>query len=119
MIGSQIKNSLDDLNNLVMIGNLMEAFEKYYHNDIEMQENSNEPIKGKDIIRQREIDFLNNIIEFRRAKVLAQAIGEDISFVIWKYDYSHKTLGVRDYTQVSVQHWKDGLIIKEQFFYGN
>jgi hypothetical protein len=39
--------------------------------------------------------------------------------VIWKYDYTHKEWGTRDYTQVSVQHWKDGKIIHEQFIYQN
>ena len=27
--------------------------------------------------------------------------------------------GALENTQVSVQHWKDGKIIREQFFYGN
>lgn len=51
--------------------------------------------------------------------VLCLAVNGNTSFVIWKYDYTHKEWGARNYTQVSVQHWKDGKIIKEQFFYGN
>ncbi len=38
MTESQIQNSINDLNALVIGGNLMEAFEKYYHEEIEMQE---------------------------------------------------------------------------------
>ena len=114
-----IENSLKDLNNLVQQGQLMDAFEKYYHEDVAMQENSNPPVVGKDANRQREIEFLNNIQEFRGASVNGQAVGDDISFVIWSYDYTHKEWGVKNYTQVSVQRWKDGKIISEQFFYGN
>jgi hypothetical protein len=114
-----IENSLKELNTLVLEGKLLDAFEKYYHDDIAMQENANPPVVGKDANRQREIEFLNNITEFRGASVEGQAVGEDISFVIWNYDYTHKEWGVKKYSQVSVQRWKDGKIINEQFFYGN
>ena len=53
MTESQIKTSLADLNSLVIKGKLMEAFEKYYHEDIEMQENSNPAVKGKDTNRKK------------------------------------------------------------------
>ena len=49
----------------------------------------------------------------------AVAVGEDITTVIWHYDYTHREWGIRNYKQVSVQHWKNGKIVKEQFFYGN
>ena len=47
------------------------------------------------------------------------AVGENVSFVKWHYDYDHKDWGTRNYEQVSIQHWQDGKIIKEQFFYDN
>jgi hypothetical protein len=119
MTESQIKTSLTDLNSLVINGKLMDAFEKHYHEEIEMQENSNPAVKGKDTNRKRELEFLSNVTEFRKASVSELAVNGDTSFVIWSYDYTHKEWGVRNYTQVSVQHWKDGKIIKEQFFYGN
>jgi len=119
MNSSSIEHSLKELNTLVVEGKLMDAFEKYYHDDVVMQENSNSPVVGKVANRQRELEFLNNIQEFRAASVKGVAVGPEISFVIWSYDYTHKEWGVKNYTQVSVQNWKDGKIIKEQFFYGN
>jgi hypothetical protein len=116
---TQIENALKDLNNLVLEGKMLEAFDKYYHDDVAMQENNNTPVVGKATNRQREVDFLNSITEFREASVQGVAVGDNISFVIWSYDYTHKEWGVKNYTQVSVQNWKDGKIIKEQFFYGN
>ena len=114
-----IHEKLADLNNLVLTGRALEAFDKYYHPEVVMQENHQQPTVGKDANREREIAFFNDITEFRGAEVLGTAVGENISYVTWKFDYSHKEWGVRDYTQVSVQTWKDGLIVKEQFFYGN
>lgn len=114
-----IETSLKDLNTLVQEGKLLEAFDKYYHDDVAMQENANPPVVGKETNRKREIEFLSNILEFRGASVQGVGVGEDISFVIWSYDYTHKEWGVKNYTQVSVQNWKDGKIVKEKFFYGN
>lgn len=114
-----IETSLNDLNQLVLEGKLMEAFEKYYADDVVMQENANPPIIGKDANHRREQEFINNIVEFRNASVNGQAVGDDLSFVIWQYDYTHREWGIRNYTQVSVQRWKNGKIIHEQFFYGS
>jgi hypothetical protein len=46
-------------------------------------------------------------------------VGDNLSFVIWQYDYTHKEWGARNYTQVSVQEWLDGKIVKEKFIYSN
>jgi hypothetical protein len=115
----QIENSLKDLNDLVLEGKLMDAFEKYYHDDVAMQENNHPPVTGKSANRQRELEFLSNITEFRNAHVRGIGIGDDVSFVEWAYDYTHKEWGIKNYTQISVQRWKDGKIIHEQFFYAN
>ena len=114
-----LKEKITELNRLVLAGKALDAFEKFYHPEVVMQENENVPTVGKDANRQREIEFFNSISEFRGAEVKGVAVGDNLSSVIWHYDYTHKEWGVKKYTQVSVQHWKDGQIIKEQFFYGN
>lgn len=115
----EIEQALQEINSLVLDGRMMDAFEKYYHEDVEMQENQMPPTISKTANRQRELEFLNNIIEFRGAEVKGFGVGDSFSFVIWKYDYTHKQWGVRDYTQVSIQEWKDRKIIKETFIYNN
>ena len=116
---SRILENIQDLNNLLISGKLVEAIEKYYDDEVVMQENSQPPFIGKKENQQRETEFLSNVTEFREAKVLDIAIGEDVSFVTWHFDYTHKEWGVRNYTQVSVQHWRNDKIVREQFFYGN
>jgi hypothetical protein len=116
---SALLSKIDDLNDLVLRGRALEAFEKYYHDDVIMQENENSPTVGKEANFLREKEFLASITEFRGAKPLKIIVGENVSMVQWQYDYTHKDWGVRNYTQVSVQEWKDGMIIREQFFYGN
>ena len=114
-----IENSLKDLNNLVQEGKMLDAFEKYYHDDVAMQENSLPATVSKAANRQRELEFLSNITEFRDAKVKGMGVSGDLSFVIWQYDYTHKEWGVKNYSQISMQQWKDGKIIKEVFIHNN
>ena len=116
---STLTEKIRELNSLVLSGKALDAFERFYHPEVIMQENENTPTVGKESNLKREIEFFNNVSDFRGAEVLGVTTGENLSTVIWRYDYTHKEWGVRNYTQVSVQHWKDGLIIKEQFFYGN
>jgi hypothetical protein len=116
---SALLEKIDDLNDLVLQGRPLEAFEKYYHDEVVMQENENVPTIGKQANLQREKEFYSSLVEFRSAKPLKITVGENVSMVQWQYDYTHKEWGVRNYTQVSVQEWKDGKIIREQFFYGN
>jgi hypothetical protein len=108
---------ISDLNDLVLQGKALEAFEKYYHPQVTMQENENPPTIGKGNNQKREEEFFASITEFRGARPLKVTVGEGVSMVEWHYDYTHKDWGVRNYTQVSVQQWKDGLIINEKFYY--
>lgn len=115
---SEIKNKVAELNQMILEGKALEAFEKFYHDDIVMQENSGEPTIGKDANRKREEEFFGNIIEFRGAQAHCVNVGENSSAVEWSFDYTHKEWGERNYRQVCVQDWKDGQIIAERFYYG-
>lgn len=114
-----LQEKITTLNSLVLSGKPLEAFERFYHPDVAMQENEHEPVVGKDANRRREVEFFSNVTGFsENARPLEIAIGENLTMVKWHYDYMHKDWGKKNYTQVSIQHWKDGQIVKEQFFYG-
>jgi hypothetical protein len=119
MTQSQILQSLNDLNGLVLQGKSIDAFIKYYDDKVVMQENENAPTIGKEANLQRELDFYSSITEFRGAQPLKVTVGENYSMVEWHYDYTHKEWGVKKYTQISVQEWKDGKIVREKFYYAN
>lgn len=119
MTRTQIEQSLREMNALIQQGRLMDAFETYYHDEVVMQENEEAPTISKTENRKRELQFLNDVVEFRKGEVKGVGIGDDMSFVLWEYDYTHKEWGEKNYQQVSVQHWKDGKIIHEKFIYTN
>lgn len=105
------------LNQLVLEGRPIDAFEQYYDDQVVMQENAWSPTDGKDANRARELAFYNNLTDLRAIRVLDVAVGDGVTMVVWHYDYTHREWGDKNYTQVSVQHWRDDKIVREQFFY--
>ena len=116
---SKLLEKVNHLNEMILDGKALDAFEKYYHDEVVMQENNNPPVIGKDANRKNEEDFFSSITEFRSAKPLNTTVGEDTTMVEWHFDFTHKDWGVRNYTQVAVQKWQDGQIIREKFYYAN
>lgn len=115
---SEIRSAIEQVNQLVLQGKAMEAFDKFYADDVVMQENDNPPTVGKAPNRAREEEFFGKVTEFRGATIEAVTTGDDTSMVLWHNDYTHADWGVRKYHQVAVQTWKDGKIVKERFYYG-
>ena len=112
-----ILKSVTELNALILQGKILEAFDKFYANDVVMQENENAPRVGKVANRAFEEAFVGNLTAFRGAEVKAVAVGDGVAMVEWFMDYTHKEWGDKKSMQVSVQHWKDGKIVSEKFYY--
>lgn len=112
-----LKTAFEDIKSLVLAGKAMEAFEKYYGEDVVMQENENPPTVGKDANRQRELDFFAKLVEFRSMELKCVAFGEDVIISEWFGDYTHQEWGKQTHDQVSVQRWKDGKVVHERFYY--
>jgi len=105
------------LNQQVLAGDIMGAFDKYYAEDVVMQENSTEPFVGKAVNRDRELQFVNSIAEFHGASVLSSAAAGDTSFSEWEMDVTFKGGHRVKLAQVAVRTWKDGLVSRERFYY--
>jgi len=114
-----LKEKINDLNQMILTGQMMEAFEKYYHEEVSMQENNASPTVGKDANREREIKSMGMIEEFHGAEVKGLAVGEDISMVEWEMDVTYKGAPRAKMAQVAVQRWADGQIINERFYYSS
>ena len=106
-----------DLNAKILTGKAMEGFERYYAEDVVMQENSDAPYVGKDLNRKRETDFFSSIAEYHGGKLEASAVNGDTSFGQWWMDVTFKNGHRANLNQVAVRKWKDGKILHERFFY--
>jgi ketosteroid isomerase-like protein len=105
------------LNDDVLSGKAMEAFEKYYADDVVMQENSEEPRQGKDANRKAEEEFVASVEAWNGGSVKASAVNGDVSFSEWEMDITFKGGKRVKMSQVAVRHWKNGKIVNERFFY--
>lgn len=105
------------LNDGVLAGKVMETFEKYYADDVVMQENSEEPRVGKAANRKAEEEFMSSVEAFNGAKVVASAVNGDVAFSEWEMDLTFKGGKRVKMSQVAVRKWKNGKVAHERFFY--
>ena len=105
------------VNDDVLSGKAMEAFEKYYADDVVMQENSEEPRRGKDVNRKVEEEFFGSVEAFNGGSVKASAVSGDVTFSEWEYDITFKGGNRMMMNQVAVRRWKNGKIVSERFYY--
>ncbi|MDX2181485.1 MAG: SnoaL-like domain-containing protein [Bryobacteraceae bacterium] len=106
-----------ELNAMIFSGKAMEAFEKFYAENVEMQENLEPPTVGKAANRQREIDFFSSVAEWHDGKVLSTAVNGDISFCEMEMEITLKGGPRFRSAQVAVRRWKGGQIVHERFYY--
>ena len=107
-----------ELNRMILEGNVLEAFEKFYANNCVMIDQGFEPWEGKDLNREREKDFFSKVTEVRRFELKETAAGEGVTFSTWSMDYTHEEWGDVKYDQVAVRYWENGQIVKERFYRG-
>jgi hypothetical protein len=116
---TDLRTQVDQLNQMVIEGKILDAFEKFYSEEVIMQDNDYPARVGKEINRQAEETFVNGLTEFRGAKVLNTLVSDDLAVTEWWFDYTHKDFGTRNYRQLAVQRWKNGKIVEEKFYYNN
>jgi len=112
----QLDNEID---NAILTGKAMDAFEKFYADEVKMQEASGEPTLGKDANRKREMEFFNSVETFHGAEVRAKGFDDDkqTSLAEWVYDVTFKGGQRVKMEQVAVRHWKDDKVVFERFFF--
>jgi ketosteroid isomerase-like protein len=110
--------SLDKtLNEMILSGKALDAFERFYSDDVVMQENSDESRPGKELNRKFENEFFASLSAWHEGKLVASAVNGDISFSEWYMDISFKNGPRVQSSQVAVRTWKDGKVVHERFFY--
>lgn len=114
-----LKESIHALNQQILAGDMLGAFEKFYADEVVMQENEGELLTGKTACRAHEEAFVGNITAFRGAAVKNVLLSDDIAVVAWHFDFGHALWGRRNYDQVAVQRWRNGRIVNEKFYYNH
>ena len=114
---STISELDNELNQMILTGKALEAFEKFYAEEVVMQENNDEPRTGKDANRKAEQEFFASLASWNDGRLEGAAVNGDLSFSQWYMDITFKNGYQYKATQVAVRKWKDGQIVHERFFY--
>ncbi|MDX2151363.1 MAG: nuclear transport factor 2 family protein [Bryobacteraceae bacterium] len=117
-IANNVSELDDQLNRQVLAGDILGAFDRFYAEGVVMQENNAEPVVGKAANRAREEAFLASVEQFHGARVLSTAVNGNVTFSEWELDATYKGAGRILLAQVAVREWKDGLVVRERFYYG-
>ena len=116
----KLKNTVEKLNALIKEGKIMEAFDKYYGDDVVIQVNGNPPINGKEQNRKREMIFLQEIERLNSAEIKSVTFGgtdDNVSMTEWAINIENKEGEKKTIYRVNVQHWKDDKIINEKLYF--
>ncbi|HKK77936.1 MAG TPA: nuclear transport factor 2 family protein [Saprospiraceae bacterium] len=99
-------------------GKLLDAFDKYYADNVVMTEPRGTR-EGKKACRDYEVQFLNSIQEFHGLDVKSVASDEanKVTFVQSMMDVTFKDGNRAKMDQVAVQKWEGDQIVHEEFYY--
>ncbi len=106
------------LNQMILQGKILEAFDRFYAEDVVMEEDDKRR-EGKEANREYEEQFVDALQEFHAADIKARAVDQEnqTTFSEW---FNHMTLeGVGEVKQhqVAVRTWNDeGQITHEKFY---
>jgi ketosteroid isomerase-like protein len=111
------KAAVEDLIAKVVGGKALEAFDKYYADDVTMQENEQPPRVGKAACRAFEEDFLSKIKAVRTYVCDGYVISGDKAFIVYRVDADHADWGTLNMSEVAIQQWSNGKVVREKFVY--
>jgi len=105
------------LNDQILSGDIMGAFEHFYADHVVMVEPGVEPHVGKEVNRTREQQFVDSVKEFHGAEVKAAAVSGDVTFSEWTMDITFQDGNRALLEQVAVRRWQDDQVVHERFYY--
>lgn len=113
-----LKEKTEDIYNMRGQGQLLEAFDKYYADNVVMTEPRG-TYEGKVACRAHEVEFLDMVQEFHGMEVKAIASDEETGVVFHEtnMDVTFKDGNRVMMEQVGVQRWENGQIVHERFYY--
>jgi hypothetical protein len=117
---NDLETSVEQLTQLILAGKTLQAMETFYADDVIMQENEDQPRKGKVTCLRHEQENLKKVTSLE-CKLLGQAIDLKKSKVFSEWEITFTTLtGKRmRLREVSVQQWSLRNVISEKFYYTN
>lgn len=111
-------DKISDIYDHIAEGNAMDAFEKYYSEDVLMVLEDGTEVEGKDTNRDRELEFFDSVEAFNDMEVKAITSNEDngTTSVECMMDVTFEGGNRQQLEQVAVQEWDGDEIVRERFY---
>ena len=87
---SNVAESDSQLNQMILSGQALDGFDKFYADDVVMQEREGEPRVGKAVNRKYEEGFFSSVAEVHEIALHDSAAGDETSFGAWTFDVTFK-----------------------------
>lgn len=110
---------ITDLQHKIENGQMMEGFEHYYHDDVQVIEASGEVRQGKAAQREAIKGWQGSIKEWHASGLGAITSDEKngVTTVESWFDATFQDGNRMKMEEVGVQHWEGDQIVKERFYY--
>lgn len=106
-----------ELNSLIRAGRALEGLERFYADDVVMQENLASPTVGKAANRDRERTFYGAVDRVNEVTLHSAAQAGATTFSEWTFDLVLKDGTPVRLNEVTVRRWRDGRVVHERFYY--
>ena len=91
-----LEEKLNDLNNMILRGEILESMDKYYHPDCIVIEKNEVVAQGLKQAKDRESELFKGVEAWLKSEIVSSAVGKDVTMTEWHYEYRHKVLGTRN-----------------------
>ena len=112
-----IAQRVEDLQEYIKTGRIMEAMTEFYAPNVSMQENSDPPTVGLAFNIEREKQFMAQVKTWVGYEVRSVSVGKDCSAVESAVDFVNQQDQKIHMEQVAIERWRDGKIVSERFYY--
>ncbi|HUS62868.1 MAG TPA: nuclear transport factor 2 family protein [Acidimicrobiales bacterium] len=110
------RDQVTQLARLVEQNRVLDAIDQFYDENVSMQDNLNPPVVGKAANRERERQFFGGITVHGNHPLSITVDGDD-AVIHWLFEFTGGDGKRYRMDQLSHQHWKDGRVVKERFYY--
>ncbi len=111
-----IQENLDQMNHLIGQGQIIEAVDRFFDDNILTQEVGSDPVEGKAGKREGLVGFVNSIAAVRGITVHNSAIVGDTTYSEYTFQFDMKDGGKIDWHEVISRKWAGDKVIEERYF---
>jgi hypothetical protein len=109
------KAAVEDLIAKVVGGKALEAFDRYYADDVTMQENEQPPR----VVKQPVALSRRTFFQWRCGTYVCDGYvtSGNKAFIVYRIDADHADWGTLKMSEVAIQEWSNGKVVHEKFVY--